>query len=110
MSDPDSQREPTPPPKPPRTYQAPTGPTSTAQSQLLADEQYARQLAHHYHGTETHRGSPVPGTRGRQVSSDVGARRGTGLRPTEPHEEREYSFIDGMSRTHLTRFHLRLTL
>lgn len=48
MSDPDAVREPTPPPQPPR----PTAPRvgSTPQSQLEADEQYARQLAEHYGG------------------------------------------------------------
>lgn len=52
MSDPDSQREPEPPAKPPRpTQQQP--PTSTKLSQLEADELYARQLAEHYGGSET---------------------------------------------------------
>lgn len=106
MSDPDSQREPAPPPKPPRTYQAPAGPTSTAQSQLLADEQYARQLAHHYSGTDNYRGPPVPGTRGRQVSNDVGARTETGPRV----EDREYSFIEGIFISSMLPSNLRLTL
>lgn len=97
MSDPDSQKEPTPPPKPPRTFQAPAGPTATAQSQLLADEQYARQLAHHYSGTDAYRGSPVPGPRGRQDLNDIRAKRDVGLRTNESYEDREHSFIDGMS-------------
>jgi hypothetical protein len=46
MSDPDSQRE--PPAKPPRPVQQPT---STAQSQLEADEMYARQLHEHLSST-----------------------------------------------------------
>ena len=49
MSDPDAA-EPTPPPQPPRQRQVPTGPTSTEESQLAADERYARQLAEHYNG------------------------------------------------------------
>jgi hypothetical protein len=96
MSDPDSQREPTPPPKPPRSYQTPTGPTSTAQSQLLADEQYARQLAHHYSGTNAYRGSPLPGSKDFQDSQKVRHKGEMGMRPSERHEEREHSFIDGM--------------
>lgn len=49
MSDPDAVREASPPPQPPRPVVAPrTG--STPQSQLEADEQYARQLAEHYSG------------------------------------------------------------
>ncbi|KAL8709477.1 MAG: hypothetical protein Q9220_005860 [cf. Caloplaca sp. 1 TL-2023] len=69
MSDPDAQKdEPPPPPQPPRR---PTGPTSTAQSQLAADEQYARQLAEHYNGAAAYgaprgspRGRPNPGVHG----------------------------------------------
>ena len=49
MSDPDAVREPTPPPHPPRPAAA-TRIGSTPQSQLEADEQYARQLAEHYGG------------------------------------------------------------
>lgn len=49
MSDPDAVREPTPPPQPPRP-QAQQRVGSTPQSQLEADEQYARQLAEHYGG------------------------------------------------------------
>lgn len=97
MSDPDSQKEPTPPPKPPRPFQAPVGPTSTAESQLLADEQYARQLAHHYSGTDTYRGSPLSGTRGRQDSNQARSRKEIGVKSAETHDEREHSFIDGMS-------------
>ena len=48
MSDPDAIREPTPPPQPPRPTNQRVG--STPQSQLEADEQYARQLAEHYGG------------------------------------------------------------
>lgn len=48
MSDPDAIREPTPPPQPPRPAAVRVG--STPQSQVEADEQYARQLAEHYGG------------------------------------------------------------
>ena len=49
MSDPDAA-EPPPPPQPPRPQRAPTFPTSTEESQLAADERYARQLAEQYNG------------------------------------------------------------
>lgn len=81
MSDPDAVREPTPPPQPPRPQVQRVG--STPQSQLEADEQYARQLAEHYGGgwsNEPRSGMP----RGRQQ---------TGLKPNQTNEE-NYSFID----------------
>lgn len=46
MSDPDSQQEPDPPAMPPRPARG--QPTGIQQSQLEADEMYARQLAEHY--------------------------------------------------------------
>lgn len=49
MSDPNAAREPSPPPQPPRPVAA-RNVGSTPQSQLEADEQYARQLAEHYSG------------------------------------------------------------
>lgn len=49
MSDPDAA-EPPPSPQPPRPQRAPTIPTSTEESQLAADERYARQLAEQYNG------------------------------------------------------------
>ena len=57
MSDPDAA-EPAPPPQPPRPRQAPRGPTSTEESQLAADEQYARQLAEHYNGAAAYGQGP----------------------------------------------------
>ncbi|KAL8721109.1 MAG: hypothetical protein Q9225_002132 [Loekoesia sp. 1 TL-2023] len=91
MSDPDAQRnEPTPPPQPPRR---PTVPTSTAQSQLAADEQYARQLAEHYNGAAAY-GGPRGGSKARQNPTVTGPKR-TGSRKYEVYdEERERSFID----------------
>lgn len=49
MSDPDAA-EPNPPPQPPRPQRVQTVPTSTEESQLAADERYARQLAEQYNG------------------------------------------------------------
>ena len=85
MSDPDAVREPTPPPQPPR----PTAPRSgsTPQSQLEADEQYARQLAEHYGGGW---GGEAPRSTSR---GDAPRRQQTGLRPNEQYEE-NHSFID----------------
>ncbi|KIX10635.1 uncharacterized protein Z518_01719 [Rhinocladiella mackenziei CBS 650.93] len=51
MTDPDSQREPDPPAKPPRPTQQGSH-TSAKLSQLEADELYARQLAEHYSGAD----------------------------------------------------------
>lgn len=110
MSDPDSQREPTPPPKPPRPYQAPVEPTSTTQSQLLADEQYARQLAHHYQGSDAYRGPPLRGSRGFQESDDTRARREIGMKTGEHNEDREHSFIDGMRAVCMSLAKSRLTI
>ncbi|KAI4202240.1 MAG: hypothetical protein LQ350_002755 [Teloschistes chrysophthalmus] len=88
MSDPDAQKDdPVPPPQPPRR---PIAPTSTAQSQLAADEQYARQLAEHYNGAAAS-GPPRGSTRGRPNRDP----HRTGLRQNEQYdEERERSFID----------------
>lgn len=99
MSDPDSQVEPTPPPQPPRPAQPATGPTSTAHSQLLADEQYARQLAEHYSGAAAYGGDPRTGQRGRQDLEHPRPRQEMGLKPNELYDDREHSFIDGMYAT-----------
>src|SRR5271167_1933442 len=86
MSDPDAVREPTPPPQPPRPTAQRVG--STPQSQLEADEQYARQLAEQYsaggsYGTRN-TSSGYSGQRGRQQ---------TGLKPNEL-QDGSHSFID----------------
>ncbi|CZR53284.1 related to CUE5 Protein containing a CUE domain that binds ubiquitin, which may facilitate intramolecular monoubiquitination [Phialocephala subalpina] len=86
MSDPDAVREPTPPPQPPRPQAQRVG--STPQSQLEADEQYARQLAEHY-GGGWGSGGPRDTSRGAQPR-----RQQTGLRPNENYQENERSFID----------------
>jgi len=48
MTDPDAAQHEQPPPQPPRPVQQPVPAGSTPQSQLEADEMYARQLAQHY--------------------------------------------------------------
>jgi hypothetical protein len=85
MSDPDAVREPTPPPQPPRPQAQRVG--STPQSQLEADEQYARQLAEHYGGgwsnepRSTNRGGvPRSGQQGGFKSNEI--------------EQESHSFID----------------
>lgn len=95
MSDPESHIEPAPPPQPPRPNYAPIGPTSTARSQVLADEQYARQLAEHYSSTATYGGAPRNGSRGPQDPNLQRPRKEMGLKPNELYEDREHSFIDG---------------
>ena len=86
MSDPDAVREPTPPPQPPRPTAQRMG--STPQSQLEADEQYARQLAEHYGGYAE--GGPRAISRG---SGGQPRRQQTGLKPNEMYDE-NHSFID----------------
>jgi len=90
MSDPDAvveqEQEPLPPPQPPRPATTRVG--STPQSQLEADEMYARQLAEHYDGTSS-MGQPR-GTRG---SAERGRRKETGLKPNELHDD-GHSFLD----------------
>ena len=84
MSDPDAVREPTPPPQPPRPTAQRAG--STPQSQLEADEQYARQLAEHYGGYE-------PRISSRGAGPGQQRKQQTGLRPDERYED-NHSFID----------------
>lgn len=87
MSDPDAvQQDPEdehPPPQPPR-------PTGNAQSQLEADEAYARRLAEHYESAayegRTSNRSAYPQQRPR--------RQQTGLKPNELYDDREHSFLD----------------
>lgn len=85
MSDPDAvqqQEEEVPPPQPPRPR--------NAQSQMEADEAYARRLAEHYESAAyeartSNRGPPGGQPRQRQQ---------TGLKPNELYDDREHSFID----------------
>ena len=96
MSDPDSQHEPAPPPQPPRPVSF--AKQRTGQSQLEADEQYARQLAEHYNGTATYGGPPRSSSRDQRAPRRA-SNRDTGLKPNEVYDDddREHSFIDGMA-------------
>ena len=96
MSDPDAA-EPPPPRQPPRPTQVPTAPTSTYESQVVADERYARQLAEHYNGAAAY-GGPHRSGSGMRRNPTLGApRRGSAQRPAprEFDEEPERSWIDG---------------
>ncbi|KAI4103038.1 MAG: hypothetical protein LQ339_004402 [Xanthoria mediterranea] len=91
MSDPDAQTdEVAPPPQPPRK---PTVPAATEQSQLAADEQYARQLAEHYNTSATY-GAPRGGSRGRSNPPISGPERVNPRQYLKSEDERERSFID----------------
>ena len=96
MTDPDAQqREPTPPPQPPRRAQTATTPTTTAQSQLAADEQYARQLAEHYDSTASYGAMPPGAQRGGYQQGRPRQRQDLDSRYDAQAQERERSFIDG---------------
>lgn len=88
MSDPDAAREQTPPPQPPRPVAAPRG-GSTPQSQLEADEQYARQLAEHYSGGY----APRTSSRGQSGQRDQRERPVMPKPNDDPYGE-NHSFID----------------
>lgn len=94
MSDPDSQKEPTPPPQPPRRAQPPIGPTSTGLSQIEADAQYARQLAEHDGNYAVARGGSRNGRGNRGDVPVPQPRKDTGLKPNELYED-NHSFFDG---------------
>lgn len=96
MTDPDSQKEPAAPPQPPRLVQVPIGPTSAAQSQVEADEQYARRLAEHYSGSSPYGGQPRSHSGTRRDPAIPRAQRETGLKPNELYDDRDHSFLDGM--------------
>jgi len=81
MSDPDFRAEETPPPQPPRPRQP--------KSQLEADEQYARQLAQHYHSA-----SAGYGSRERGDPPLPQRRKESNLKPNELYDDREHSFFD----------------
>ncbi|KAL6715038.1 ubiquitin-binding protein cue5 [Lecanora helva] len=96
MSDPDAA-EPPPPAQPPRRPQAPTGPTSTEEEQLAADERYARQLAEHYNGAAAYEGVPRSGSGTRHPQQREVRRGNSPPRPEEFDEDRDRSFFDEMS-------------
>lgn len=86
MSDPDAIQQDTeeqPPPQPPRPQ--------NAQSQLEADEAYARQLAQHY---ENQSAAYEARTANRGPANQPRQRQQTGLKPNELYDDREHSFID----------------
>ena len=100
MSDPSAVQEPLPPPQPPRPVQSPRpqGTSRTAQTQLEADELYARQLAEHYNGPagyNTNQRSASYGSRG-QEPRVTRPKKDMGLKPNELYDDREHSFLDGM--------------
>lgn len=74
MSDPDAA-EPPPPLQPPRPQRVPTVPTSTEESQLAADERYARQLAEHYNGAPAYFEGPRSGSGNRRPQKREASRR-----------------------------------
>ena len=93
MSDPDAA-EPPPPAQPPRPPRATSGPISTEEEQLAADERYARQLAEHYNGAAAYNGPPTSGA-GRIQPRQL-PRRGSTPRPEDFDEDRDRNFFDGM--------------
>ncbi|EXJ86363.1 hypothetical protein A1O3_03314 [Capronia epimyces CBS 606.96] len=94
MTDPDSQREPEPPAKPPRPTQQYQPPRSTAKlSQVEADELYARQLAEHYSGA-SQPGQPRRGSGGRFNEDLPGSRAGRPGANPNPDDVPWRSFID----------------
>ena len=92
MSDPDSQREPEPPARPPRPQQ----PVAQPQTQVDADEMYARQLQEHYAGAG---GAPRPPS-DRYNTSLQGSRQGQGRPGANPNPDDVpwRSFFDGMNK------------
>lgn len=104
MTDPEAaQQEPAPPPQPPRPVQKdpipPTGRLSPY-SQMMADEEYARQLAQHYEAQDgdyearTSRGDGYGAGGGRSRGGYHQERGDTGLKPNEMWGDKEHSFLD----------------
>ncbi|KAJ9141874.1 CUE domain-containing protein 5 [Pleurostoma richardsiae] len=89
MTDPDAAKTEAeveqPPPPPPRPVAG-----ATPQSQLEADELYARQLAQHYENV----GAYEARTSNRGPAYPPRPRKETGLKPNELYDDREHSFID----------------
>lgn len=93
MSDPDSQQEAPPPPQPPRALLA--SKNGGTQSQLAADEAYARRLAEQYDGVHRHDNAPRNISSGTREPRLPRPKQETGLKPSELYDDREHSFIDG---------------
>lgn len=92
MSDPEAVTDATPPPQPPRPSTTRIG--STPQSQLEADEQYARQLAEHYGGGGSRNGGAGQYARsGSQRGLHQQQQRQSGPHPDDPYDENR-SFLD----------------
>lgn len=93
MTDPDAVKEPEPPARPPRPTQNINAPRS-AQSQMEADEMYARQLQEHYSGAGR-RGPP---------SDWQGPPSGSRTRPGQlSDDDRDHSFFDGIDTSRLLK-------
>lgn len=97
MTDPDAAERDHPPPQPPRPVVEAVGATSTEQTQLEADELYARQLAEHYENVgayeaRTSNRSHPSGGRGRGEMPR--GRQQTGLGPHDDPDDREHNFIN----------------
>lgn len=95
MSDPDAA-EPTPPVQPPRPQRAPTGPTSTEEDQLAADERFARQLAEHYNGAAAYEAPPRSVSGARRSHPRDPPRGGGAPRREDFDNDRDRSFFDGI--------------
>jgi hypothetical protein len=93
MTDPDAQREPEPPAKPPRPAKQQQAPTNL--SQLEADELYARQLAEHYSGADRSQGPQRRASGGRFNEGLQGSRPGRPGAKPDPDDVPWRSFIDG---------------
>ena len=91
MSDPDAARRDSPPPPP----QPPRRPQNAAQSQLEADEAYARRLAEQYNGVSYSGGRGEESGWGPREPRLHRPKTETGLKPNELYDDRERSFIDG---------------
>ncbi|CAK7203363.1 ubiquitin-binding protein cue5 [Sporothrix eucalyptigena] len=96
MTDPSAvEQEPAPPPPPPRPAVS-SGGRLSPNSQMLADEEYARQLAQRYENEDgnyearTSRGYGAGGGRTHHYQQP----RETGLKPNEMWGDKEHSFLD----------------
>ncbi|KAK3112817.1 ubiquitin-binding protein cue5 [Teratosphaeriaceae sp. CCFEE 6253] len=83
MSDPDFQADEAPPPQPPRPAQR------QPQTQLEADEMYARQLAEQFNGSH-----PAPRGQAQFNQREPGRRGPNQQRPPYDDDDRERSFLD----------------
>lgn len=95
MTDPDAAKQETPAPAmPPRPARGPAN--TQQQSQLEADEMYARQLAEHYNSTAPQRRQSQPQATDRHNSNLQGSRPGRPGANPNPDDYQWRSFIDGM--------------